>query len=147
MAKTWDNVECEFFTGNTTNNMGDSKYLVLSDKMTRTALINFKRAPNQVVTENPSIAYLDPKGALHGIIMEVPSDRDCDITIAGVDGDRIVVHILRGVMEPFVGECSRKPANGLCTFDFRNDNGVLSKIHVGHVVKLLTIGKPRRNSV
>lgn len=44
MAKTWDNVECEFFTGNTENAMGDSKYLILADKMTRTALINFDGA-------------------------------------------------------------------------------------------------------
>ena len=43
MAKTWDNFECEFFTGNTENTMGNSKYLVLKDQMTRTALINFKR--------------------------------------------------------------------------------------------------------
>ncbi len=145
MAKTWENIECEFFTGNTENSMGDSKYLVLSDKMTRTALINFKRAPNQVLSENPSIAYLDPTSHLHRVIMETPNDDD--IRIADVSGDRIFVSVTRGPMEPFIGECSRKPANGLSTFDFRNDNGLLSHIHVGHVVKLLSLGRPRRHSV
>ena len=145
MAKTWENIECEFFTGNTENSMGDSKYLILSNKMTRTALINFKRAPSQVLSENPSIAYLDPTSHLHRVIMETPDDKD--IRIADVNGDRIVVGVTRGPMEPFYGECSRMPANGLCTFDFKNDNGLLSHIHVGHVVKLLSLGRPRRNSV
>lgn len=145
MAKTWENYECEFFTGNTENSMGDSKYLILSDRMTRTALVNFKRAPDQVLSENPSIAYLDPNGGLYNAIMATP--RDSDITIADVNGDRIFVSVKRGPIEPLVAEASRKPANGLCTFDFANNNGVLTHIHVGHVVKLLSLGRPRRKSI
>lgn len=145
MPRTWDNYECEFFTGNTENGMGDSKYLILSDKMTRTALVNFKRAPHQVLSENPAIAYLDPGGLLYKVIMATPDDRK--ITIADVGGDRIFVRVNRDPLEPVVAECSRKPANGLCTFDFHNNDGILSHIHVGHVVKLLSLGRPRRNSV
>jgi hypothetical protein len=50
-------------------------------------------------------------------------------------------------MEPLFADCTRMPANGLCTFDFHNNLGVLSHIHVGHTVKLLSIGRPRRNSI
>jgi len=145
MPKTWENYECEFFTGNTTNTMGDSKYLVLTDGMTRTALINFKRAPDQVLSSNPSIAFLDPNSLLLKVIMETPDDGD--ITIASVEGDRIFVNVNRGPIEPVVAECSRKPVNGLVTFDFVNNNGVLSHIHVGHTVKLLSLGRPRRKSI
>ncbi len=145
MARTWENCECEFFTGNTANAMGDSKYLVLADGMNRTALINFKRAPNQVLASNPSIAYLEPKGLLHKLIMETPDDRD--ITVISAEGDKIFVKVNRGPMEPYVGECSRTPANGLSTFDFVNRDGVLSHIHVGHEVKLLSLGRPRRKSI
>jgi hypothetical protein len=106
MAKTWENYECEFFTGNTTNTRGDSKYKV---------------------------------------IMETPNDDD--ITIAGVNGDKILVNVNRGPMEPITAECTRKPANGLSTFDFVNNNGVLRDIHVGHEVKLLSLGKPRRKTI
>jgi hypothetical protein len=145
MAKTWENYECEFFTGNSENAQGDSKYLVLTSGMNRTALVNFKRAPNQVLSSNPSIAYLDPKGLLCKVIMETPHDED--ITIASAEGDRIFVMVNRGPIEPYLGECSRKPENGLCTFDFDNENGVLTHIHVGHVVKLLQMGRPRRKSI
>lgn len=50
-------------------------------------------------------------------------------------------------MAPLFADCTRMSANGLCTFDFHNNLGVLSHIHVGHTVKLLTIGRPRRNSI
>lgn len=145
MARTWENFECEFFTGNTENARGDSKYLVLKEGMTRTALINFKRAPKQVLTGNPCIAYLKPNsGLLQAIMLETD---DSKITIVSVSGDSIVVKVSRGPMEPFVGEASRVPANGLATFDFVNENGVLSHIHVGHEVKLLQTGRPRRHTV
>lgn len=145
MARTWENVECEFFTGNTTNTMGDSKYLVLADGMNRTALINFKRAPQQVLASNPSIAYLEPQSLLMKLIMETPDDDD--ISVISAEGDKIFVKVKRGPMEPFVGECSRMPENGLATFDFVNREGVLSHIHVGHQVKLLSVGRPRRKSI
>ena len=144
MSKTWENVECEFYTGNTTNTMGDSKYLILRDKMTRTALINFKRAPDQVLSENPAIAYLEPSSQLYQKIMETGDDSK--ITIADVTGDTITVNV-SAPSGAFTGNCSRKPANGLSTFDFVNQNGMLSRIHVGHEVKLLSLGRPRRNSI
>ena len=144
MAKTWENYECEFFTGNTANAMGDSKYLILKNKMTRTALINFKRAPDQVLSENPAIAYLDMASTLYDKIMSTSDDKK--ITIANVEGDTVTVKV-DAANGPFTGNCTRKPANGLCTFDFHNNNGVLSHIHVGHEVKQLSIGRPRRNSI
>lgn len=140
MAKTFENFECTFFTGNTTNSKGDSRYIVLESGMSRTALVNFKRAPSQVLTGNPSICYLEDDGELNKIIMKTPKDRD--ITIAGVEGDRIIVSVNRAGQKPFVGEASRKPANGLVTFDFVNNDGMLSHIHVGHGVKLLSLGRP-----
>jgi hypothetical protein len=141
MAKIWKNVECEFYTANTANNYGDSKYLVLGDKMTRTAFVNFKRAPNQVKSENPAIAYLDPNEELYRRIMKTPND--AYITISEVNGDLISICVHPG----FVGTCSRKPQEKLVTFDFVNKNGVLSHIHVGHEVKRLKLGRPRRGTV
>jgi hypothetical protein len=145
MSKTWDNVECEFFTGNTANDMGDSKYIVLQDGMQRTALINFRRAPNQVLSGNPSICYIAPDSHLFDAVYE--NYRPGAITIASVTGDRILVRVERGPIEPFFGEATRVPANGLSTFDFVNQNGVLSHVHFGHEVKLLSLGRPRRKSV
>jgi hypothetical protein len=96
-------------------------------------LINFKRAPNQA-----------PKSVLYKKIMETVEDSK--ITIAGVDGDTITVN-LSAPSGAFTGNCSRMPANGLNTFDFANNGGVLSHIHLGHEVKQLSLGRPRRNSI
>ncbi len=141
MAKTWKNYECEFYTDNNTNNYGDSKYLVTEDKMTRTAFVNLKRAPDQVLSENPSIAYLDPNSELYRKIMSTPNDDY--ITVSDVIGDDIIICVHPG----FVGACSRKPVETFFTFDFVNNGGVLSHIHVGHGVKRLSLGRPRRGSV
>ena len=141
MAKTWKNYECEFFTDNNTNKYGDSKYLVTSEKMTRTAFVNLKRAPAQVLSENPSIAYLNPNEELFRKIMSTPKDEY--ITVSEVVGDNIVICVHPG----FVGACSRKPVETYYTFDFSNRNGVLSHIHVGHGVKRLKLGRPRRGSI
>ena len=141
MAKTWKNYECEFYTDNNTNKYGDSKYLVTSDKMTRTAFVNLKRAPAQVLSENPSIAYLNPNEELYRKIMNTPKDEY--ITVSDVYGDNIVICVHPG----FVGTCSRKPVETYYTFDFVNKYGVLSDIHVGHGVKRLSHGKPRRGSM
>jgi hypothetical protein len=144
MAKTWMNVTCEFFTGNTANGLGNSKYLVLPNRMTRTAFVNFKRAPAQVCASNPSICYLDRQG--ESIIMKTPDDQN--IRIDDVVADEITV----GVRDAKTGawssfKCSRKPREGLSTFDFKNDKGVLTAIHVGHEVRQLTVGLPRRKSI
>ena len=144
MPNTWTNYECEFFTRNTANEMGDSKYLIVADKMTRTAFINLRRAPGQVCSENPAIAYLDENSKLYEAIM---AERDDSmIEIVSVNGDDIVVYV-RSPTAPVFGKCSRKPANGLITFDFRNNNGALSNIHVGHQVTRLTFGRPRSKSM
>lgn len=141
MAKTWDNHECAFYTANTTNNYGDSKYLILKDKMTRTAFVNFKRAPNQVLSENPAIAYLDPNEELYRRIMKQPKDEY--ITVSDVVDDVIMICVHPG----FVGACYRVPKETYLTFDFHNKEGVLSHIHVGHGVKDLKHGRPRRASI
>lgn len=141
MAKTWNNYECEFYTHNNTNKYGDSKYLVTSEKMTRTAFVNFKRKPDQVLSENPSIAYLNPNEELVKRIMATPND--AYITVSDIVGDNILICVHPG----FIGTCSRKPFETYYTFDFSNKSGVLSHIHVGHGVMKLKHGRPRRGSM
>ena len=140
MAKTWENFACVFYTQNTLNNYGDSKYTVTKDKMTRHAPVNKDRAPDQVNTGSPAIAYLDPKSNLYKAIKAQRDDRK--IMIEDVVGDTIRVKVI-GVSavagaDPFIGDCCRLPANGYHTFDFVNNNGVLSRIHIGHELMQLT---------
>ena len=142
MAKTWENYECEFYTENSTNNLGNSKYLVLKNKMTRTAFVNLRRAPSQVRAESPAIAYLNSNDKLFSIIMNQTDDSK--IKIDNVVNDTITVSVEVG-SNLFIGTCSRKPANGLVTFDFVNEDGNLSLIHVGHEVKMLRLGHAKVN--
>lgn len=135
MAKTWLNYACTFYTSNTENNLGDSRYVVTSNSVVRHAPINRARSPDQVNSTHGAICYLVPGSNLYKEIMGEIDDRK--ITVAMVDGDRIHISLQRGPIEPLVCECTRKPANGLVTFDFDNTNGVLSHIHVGHKVHSL----------
>lgn len=138
MAKTWKNRECTFHTANNTNKYGDSKYTVTKDKMKRHAPVNTTRAPNQVNTSNPSIAYLDPNSELYRRIMKERDDSK--ITVKEVIEEKDVAMI---ELTGFVAACSLKPIETYNTFDFVNNDGVLSNIHVGHAVKDLTLGTPK----
>lgn len=135
MAKTWANHPCTFYTKNTLNTHGDSRYVITGDRVNRHAPINKDRSPGQVNSEHGSIAYLVKGSNLLKEIMHEPDD--AMITIAAVTGDRIYVSIKRGPIEPLVCECARKPSNGLIPFDFNNKEGVLSHIHVGHEIHSL----------
>ena len=134
MARTWENRPCTFYTANTTNNLGDSRYTVTRTMMTRYAPVNTHRAPDQVNTSNPSIAYLDPNSELYRRVMAQGDDRK--ITVKNVINDVALIE----VYPSYIGYCSLKPVETYCTFDFVNDDGVLSDIHVGHAVKKLTVG-------
>ena len=92
MAKTWENFACVFYTQNTLNNYGDSKYTVTKDKMTRHAPVNKDRAPDQVNTGSPAIAYLDPKSNLYKAIKAQRDDRK--IMIEDVVGDTIRMKVI-----------------------------------------------------
>ena len=139
MTKTWANYPCTFSTGNTENTNGNSQYTITAERMTRYAPINAKRAPEQVMTGNPSICYLTAGGLLNKAIMETDANDDHLITVVAVVGDVITVKVDRGPMEPVIGDCARIPKNGLVTFDFANADGVLSYVHVGHAVILLKV--------
>jgi len=127
MAKTWLNHPCTFRTKNTVNRMGDSKYTVTHNAVNRFAPINLARGYASPNFSNPSICYIVTGSALHDQIMHTGDDRL--ITIEGVHLDIIEVNAngLKGLAQ-------RKPQEGLTTFDFVNNNGALSHIHVGHQV-------------
>ncbi len=127
MAKIWYNHPCIFYTRNTENNYGDSKYTVTLNAMTRFAPVNLLRAPAQVNTGNPSICYLDPKSQLYTRIMRTLDDSKIKIESA-------VLNIISVNADGLIGAAFRKPETDLVTFDFVNNNGVLSHIHVGHKV-------------
>jgi hypothetical protein len=134
MAKTWTNVQCRFQTLNTENTRGNSEYRIWTDRMLRNAPINVDRdgAHDQVYTfQRRAICYLEPNSLLYELIMRTPDDR---IKIADVVHDDIFVNA-DGTTLP----ARRIPAEGLITFDFDNNNGDLSHIHVGHAVLNLTI--------
>jgi hypothetical protein len=141
MAKTWENYECTFNTENTSNTLPDSSYFVTRAGMQRAAFVNAGpgRPASQIVSGASSICYLDPNSGLSPAIMQQGDDRK--ITVTDVVGDTISVRV-EGVPQGgrTDGTCSRVPANGLCTFDFVNNDGALSHIHVGHKVKSLSPG-------
>lgn len=136
MATTWENRECTFYTANTTNNLGDSKYTVTKALMSRYAPVNTHRKPSQVNTSNPSIAYLDPNGEMYRRVMAERDDRK--ITVKNVINDVALIEVHPG----YVGYCSLKPVETYNTFDFVNNDGVLTHVHVGHAVKKLKVGAP-----
>ncbi len=144
MAKTWVNFECTFNTANTVNALPDSIYFVTAAGMLRIAYVNIARAQDQLVNIQPSVCYLDADGDLQAAIMSTPYGADHKITVDSVIGDRIRVRVADqpNAGGNYIGEASRVPGNGMLTFDFKNDNGVLSKVHVGHAVKNLIPGKP-----
>ena len=127
MPTTWSNVVCSFQTRNEENTNGNSTYNVTADNMTRFAPVNAQRAPNQVQTGNPNICYLDPNGETYRRVMQTRNDSD--ITIANVQGDDITV-----VVQTFVGNAFRRPRLLFCPFDFVNNDGTLTHIHIGHPV-------------
>jgi len=129
MAKTWFNYPCRFSTSNTENQLGNSAYQVTLTGMTRFAPVNTNRAPNQLNTGNPNICYVAMDSELYTRIMRIPSDRDDLITIKNVILDSIIVNA-----DAFNGLAFRKPQIGFCPFDFVNDNGTLSLVHVGHQI-------------
>ena len=141
--KSWTNFECSFETLNTVNNFGNTKYLIFNDRMVRTAKINLVRAPAQILIGNPSICYIDSNQLIYGAIMN--QGDDSKIKIVSVNGNVIYVKV-EGVAGPngnyMIGECSRIPANGYFTFDFDNDDGSLSHVHIGHGVINLIPGRP-----
>ncbi|GAM09406.1 hypothetical protein OR1_01684 [Geobacter sp. OR-1] len=130
MAKTWDNVQCRFQTQNTVNKRGNSEYRVWSNRILRCAPINMDRVGAQDQVYNfmlKAICYLVPNSSLYNLIMDT---RDDDrIKIDSVVHDYIYINV-DGTVLP----ASRKPAEGLITFDAVNENGDLSHIHVGHAV-------------
>ena len=141
MAKTWQNYECTFNTENTSNTLPDSKYFVAPNAMRRAAFVNAGpgRPHNQMLSGSPAICYLDERSALADALME--QGDDSQVTIMAVVGDAI--HVLVNDVPAgghTIGICHRVPANGMVTFDFTNNNGVLSHIHVGHAVKNLVHG-------
>lgn len=141
MAKTWQNYVCTFETSNTSNTLPDSKYLVTAIEMLRVAFVNAGpgRPPAQIVNRVPSICFLDANSPLKTAIFRQRDDRQ--ITIMAVVGDAIHVKV-NGVPggSHTIGAASRAPQNGLLTFDFTNNNGVLTHIHVGHAVKNVSPG-------
>lgn len=135
MAKTWTNVQCRFWTQNIVNKRGNSEYRIWADRILRNAPINMDRigAQDQVYTfMRKAICYLDPQSQLYSLIMHTPDD-DL-IKIANVVHDTIYINV-DGTSLP----ASRRPAEGLITFDTVNNNGDLSHIHVGHAVCNLRI--------
>lgn len=133
MAKTWDNVPCRFWTKNTVNKRGNSEYRVFTNRMIRHAPVNVDRdgAKDQVFTfKRRAICYLDPGSQLLRLIMRTLDDNQ--VKIDSVAGDSIWVQVGR-----VVREASRRPQVGLATFDFVNNNGDLSGIHVGHQIDKL----------
>lgn len=129
--KTWYNHPCTFLTKNTLNALGDSKYMVLINQMTRFAKINIQRAPSQVNTGNPSVCYLVTNSELYKKIMLTPDDSK--ITIEKVYNDFIIVNA-----NGYKGLSFRKPQLGYTPFDFVNNDGTLSYIHVGHEIYKIT---------
>jgi hypothetical protein len=141
MPRTWENYECEFFTTNTRNDEGDSRYWVYKTQMKRYAPINQGegRKHDQVDCglRDRAVCYLDAKSDLYTAVMAKKSK---DVRIVSVDGDVITVQV-SGLSGPdLVATCTRKPANGLRPFDFTNDDGQIGGKHVGHEVKNLRIG-------
>ena len=127
MSKIWYNHPCRFSTKNTLNQLGNSHYSVLITSMTRFAPININRASNQVNTGNPSICYLIPNSKLYDRIMHTTDDSK--ITIENVILDSIIVNA-----DNFKGLALRKPQKGFVPFDFVNNGGTLTSIHVGHEI-------------
>jgi len=127
MAKTWLNYPCRFRTKNTVNRRGDSVYTVTHNWVSRYAPINLERGYANPNFGNPSICYIIWASKLHDQIMHTGDDSL--ITIVGVHLDIIEVNA-----NGFRGIAQRKPQEGLTTFDFVNNNGALSHIHIGHQV-------------
>ncbi len=148
MSKTWVNHECEFYSNNTENNLGNTRYLVASNNMVRTAKVNLIRAPDQVLHDNPSICYIEENSDIYDAVMQ--QGDDTKITISSVNGNVIIVKVsdVQGPNGNYVlGSCSRIPVNGLCTFDFNNNNGVLTGVHVGHAIMNINHGRPNPRAV
>jgi hypothetical protein len=141
MPRTWENYECSFNTDNNSNTLPDSKYVVTRNGMRRAAFVNMgpNRDVNQVISGNPAICYLDPSSLL-----------DTAVHYQGDDDLITVVNVLRDFIEikvedypqgsSTIGIAFRVARNGLRTFDFGNNDGVLSHVHVGHIVKNLAAG-------
>lgn len=145
MAKTWKNFECKFNTTNTSNPLPDSAYFVTEDRMVRVAYVNIdpkRKATNQTCSVTEAVCFIDGGGRLYKAIMGQAKDEN--ITVEAVAGDTIRIRVRNydGKGRYYIGTAQRIPANGLTTFDFANDDGVLSHVHVGHEVKNLVAGKP-----
>lgn len=145
MPKTWANYECRFETVNTENQNGNSQYTVTTNGMTRYAPVNRTRAADQVQTGNPNVCYIDPTSNLYRAVMG--QGDDSMIKILNVDGDSIAVKV-SGIesqaggrtVNYVVGQARRVPCNGWCPFDFRNNDGALSYVHIGHAVRNIMPG-------
>ena len=138
MAKTWRNYKCTFETHNTSNDKGDSRYIVTESDFVRLAAVNLgtdegrQRPVKQAITnvQGRAICYLKPGSVLSEWIME---SEDNDPTVDVVNRDLIIMKMGNG-NNAAVGVAYRKPMVGYLTFDFGNANGTLSSIHVGHAV-------------
>jgi hypothetical protein len=135
MTKTWQNVNCTFQTQNTENGFGNSQYTITGNpnRMIRYAPVNQVRAPNQVhFDEARAVCYLQPGSPSYDDIMS--EGDDTKITIHSVLGESIVLK----TPGRFVN-ATRTPATGWFVFDCFNNDGVLSRIHVGHAIINLTL--------
>lgn len=142
MAKTWTNYACSFSTRNDSNTLADSKYFISGDAMVRIAFVNAgpRRDMNQTRwVARRSVCYLDPTSGLYLAAMRQADDSK--ITVVAVVGDTIHIRV-DGVPHGgnTIGPCSRVPENGLVPFDFVNNAGVLSHIHIGHPVHNVSAG-------
>lgn len=127
----WDNAEVVFYTRNTRNNLGNSRYTVTAKRYQRHAPVNTYDAPREVDFDAPRhFVYLANGSDAYNAVMR---SQDADVHIVRIEGGNVVMNIAGNEHRARI-----RPQAGDCPFDFDYDaeHGTISHGHVGHELYL-----------